>query len=293
MSSSPTLSGAIPGSVAIINAPNTFTQDATGHVPITVQMKSGAPLGDIAWQIIPSAAAFGALPVYIKNDGGFFTPAEITATGAGQSGPGTVGSVVGNYSWMIAAISDLGANQPCYISQVTTNTNWHFLAQNGNVQIGFLISGGADHPLNEGTPTMSWSQTSTPGHVWDTRLYRWAGATGGPALATNDRMAILAAPTTGVARLLFGDRSTGTHFDLKYDVGSNSFILRDEAHSIDVFTVGNAQSGDLKISAPGLGFFGVTPIAKPTITGAKGGNAALTSLISQLVALGLIADSTT
>lgn len=40
-------------------------------------------------------------------------------------------------------------------------------------------------------------------------------------------------------------------------------------------------------------FFGGTPIAKPTVTGAKGGNAALTSLLTQLAALGLITDSTT
>ncbi len=46
-------------------------------------------------------------------------------------------------------------------------------------------------------------------------------------------------------------------------------------------------------NATGLGFFGTAPIAKPTVTGAKGGNAALTSLLAQLAALGLITDSTT
>jgi hypothetical protein len=42
-----------------------------------------------------------------------------------------------------------------------------------------------------------------------------------------------------------------------------------------------------------LGFFNAAAVTKPTVTGAKGGNAALTSLIAQLVALGLITDSTT
>lgn len=46
-------------------------------------------------------------------------------------------------------------------------------------------------------------------------------------------------------------------------------------------------------NATGLGFFGTAPIAKPTVTGAKGGNAALTSLLTQLAALGLVTDSTT
>ena len=40
-----------------------------------------------------------------------------------------------------------------------------------------------------------------------------------------------------------------------------------------------------------LGFHGSTPQAKPTVTGAKGGNAALTSLLSALNTIGLITDS--
>jgi hypothetical protein len=42
-----------------------------------------------------------------------------------------------------------------------------------------------------------------------------------------------------------------------------------------------------------LGFFDRSPILKPTVTGAKAGNAALTSLVSALSSLGLITDSTT
>lgn len=43
-----------------------------------------------------------------------------------------------------------------------------------------------------------------------------------------------------------------------------------------------------------LGFYGLaTPISKPSITGSKGANAALTNLLSQLAALGLVTDSTT
>lgn len=40
-------------------------------------------------------------------------------------------------------------------------------------------------------------------------------------------------------------------------------------------------------------FWGAPPIVRPTVTGAKGGNAALTSLLAQLAAAGLITDSTT
>ena len=42
-----------------------------------------------------------------------------------------------------------------------------------------------------------------------------------------------------------------------------------------------------------LGFFGQAPAAKPTVTGSRGGNAALQSLLTELATLGLITDSST
>lgn len=45
-------------------------------------------------------------------------------------------------------------------------------------------------------------------------------------------------------------------------------------------------------TTPTLGFFGTSPIAKPTVTGSRGGNAALASLITALANLGLVVDST-
>lgn len=46
-------------------------------------------------------------------------------------------------------------------------------------------------------------------------------------------------------------------------------------------------------NATGLGFFGVAPIARPTIVGARGGNAAVASIAAQLALLGLVIDGTT
>ena len=42
-----------------------------------------------------------------------------------------------------------------------------------------------------------------------------------------------------------------------------------------------------------VGFYGTAPIAKPVVTGSKGGNAALTSLLVALANMGLITNSTT
>lgn len=43
---------------------------------------------------------------------------------------------------------------------------------------------------------------------------------------------------------------------------------------------------------PQIGFYGASPVSKPTVTGSRGGNAALQSLLTQLATLGLITDST-
>ena len=42
-----------------------------------------------------------------------------------------------------------------------------------------------------------------------------------------------------------------------------------------------------------VGFNNTAPIARPTVTGSRGGNAAVASLLTQLAAYGLITDSTT
>jgi hypothetical protein len=42
-----------------------------------------------------------------------------------------------------------------------------------------------------------------------------------------------------------------------------------------------------------IGFYNATPATKPTVTGSRGGNAAVANLLTALAALGLILDSTT
>ena len=54
-----------------------------------------------------------------------------------------------------------------------------------------------------------------------------------------------------------------------------------------------SQAGALTINTTSVGFFNTTPVAKPTVTGSKGANAALASLLTALAAYGLVTDSTT
>ncbi|MCF0086605.1 MULTISPECIES: collagen-like protein [unclassified Streptomyces] len=69
-------------------------------------------------------------------------------------------------------------------------------------------------------------------------------------------------------------------------------LYRDAANSLktdDALTIALA----LRHLGSTLGFYGATAVAKPAVTGSRGGNAALASLLTALASLGLITDSTT
>lgn len=54
---------------------------------------------------------------------------------------------------------------------------------------------------------------------------------------------------------------------------------------------GTAGTAQVQVNDTGVGFFSTNPIAKPTVSGSRGGNAALQSLLTALANLGLITDS--
>ena len=76
--------------------------------------------------------------------------------------------------------------------------------------------------------------------------------------------------STGADLVLSSGTGTSAHGSVKVNVNSTTRI---------------------QANGTGLGFFAATPVAKPTVTGSKGANAALTSLLTQLASLGLITDS--
>lgn len=65
---------------------------------------------------------------------------------------------------------------------------------------------------------------------------------------------------------------------------------------VECTSTGNIRlttSHNLAISCGKLGFFGVTPVSIPNVSGSKGGNVALGNLMTALANLGLVIDSTT
>ncbi len=74
-----------------------------------------------------------------------------------------------------------------------------------------------------------------------------------------------------------------------------------EVHSVDTsgdvhvrrnLVANQVNAAALKV-AGNVGFYNTSPVAKPVITGSRGGNVALTNLLTKLAAMGLITNSTT
>lgn len=100
---------------------------------------------------------------------------------------------------------------------------------------------------------------------------------------------------------------TGVRFSFKVSGVQKAYIYVDAAE-MDIGTTVNIpvyflQNGAVRMSFPAaggvsfpvgnLGFNGAPPISKPSVTGSRGGNAALASLLTALANLGLITDSST
>jgi len=94
--------------------------------------------------------------------------------------------------------------------------------------------------------------------------------------------ALALADNTGATNVYGFDLPTGSGgvLRLRYTTGNQTIM--------DFGTDGSIRHLSTKI-----GFFSATPAVKPTVTGSRGGNAALASLLTALANLGLITDSTT
>jgi len=79
-------------------------------------------------------------------------------------------------------------------------------------------------------------------------------------------------------------------------ISSNNLISIEASNGGEIFLSGDGATIcpiSIGVSIDTLGFFGGGPAAIQDVTGSKGGNAALASLIAALAAYGLITDSTT
>lgn len=87
-----------------------------------------------------------------------------------------------------------------------------------------------------------------------------------------------------------GGSTTFTDAAARFVPGTTSLSVRNHANNTDNVLITDA--GNMSIHG-NFGINGVSAIAKPTVTGSKGANAALASLLTALASYGLITDSST
>lgn len=79
----------------------------------------------------------------------------------------------------------------------------------------------------------------------------------------------------------------------RFGYDGTNVVVSDQGGGREVkLRAGAAPLDAVRASGTGVGFNGSAPIAKPTISGSRGGNAALASLLTALASQGLITDST-
>lgn len=166
-------------------------------------------------------------------------------------------------------------------------------------------------------PASSWNpaidgQNAQTDH-WNALLQDLAAALTGSLAADGSTQAtdvipfaygisVTAGSVTSPAVQITGDATTGFYAPGAGKLtflcgGSNVLALTSTSVTVSqaaTFSAALTASGNASIAgaAGTLGFYGSAGTARPTVSGAKGGNAALGSLISALAALGLIVDGT-
>lgn len=174
---------------------------------------------------------------------------------------------------------------------------------NGNVVLGNAVG---DSITVNGSPTFNELVTMVKNLVVDTTTFA--------VDALNDKVGVGALPAStdamfqvaGYMRVTSNTAgpTAGEGMELGYNATTNYGIINSVDRASGT-TYGGLiiRSSDLQLTdgtnirfntnGTGISFYGGTPVAKPTVTGAKGGNAALGSLMTALASLGLVTDSTT
>ena len=118
------------------------------------------------------------------------------------------------------------------------------------------------------------------GDAHTSNIQNWKNNAGTLVVDINNRGGVVIAPsgTATVALSVTGD--------------SHSSFIQSWTPNGGSPTMAVAHDGSLFLGA-NIGFYGTTPQPQPTVTGSKGGNAALASLMTALSGLGLVVDSTT
>ena len=250
------------------------------------------------------------------------TTATVANGGAGYW-PGDIIYDPNGGSWTVATVSAIGAvltvtnSSPAkYVGAAPTNpvTTWTEATggYNGLLQIG--LSGGG---VTAGVPIINGTPTPAGYHYYQNRAYVLFGAPGNygssagilvqnsPNPAGVQATATLTVGTSGLTQGAItgvtmtnagsGYTGTGPTYQILTPPPSGCTLTLGAGISANAVTIAPTAATSILLgnTTGRLGFNGVPAIAKPTVIGAKGSNAALASLLNALASYGLVLDTTT
>lgn len=189
---------------------------------------------------------------------------------------------------------DTGYTHAIFVDMTVTNPGdgvvYATFARNGLWDM-CILEGGVIKFQDGATPTLNqvWSGGMTGKNF--TITAQQGSTTGGDlclggGAGSNPGGVQFLAGGTQLARTYRGP--TSTFFDIPPSAGSRFDIRTSASQALSLQYVSTKR---FEIDTNGIGFFAATPVAKPTVTGSRGGNAALTSLLTALANLGLITNS--
>jgi hypothetical protein len=208
-----------------------------------------------------------------------------TLTGALTAGAGTFSSTLGvTGATTLTTVSTSGAATLNSAAVTNNATVGGTLGVTGNTTVGGTFGVTGYTTLAGGQANGDWAIFGNLSAFGTGKAYRFR--TNGASLDLE---------ATGVDLIV--SNWSGTNFD-----GTQRSYLRFAANALASQWAGKVEFVDalygttkhtLDGTANQIGFYGATPAAKQTVSGAKGGNAALASLLTALATYGLITDSTT
>lgn len=252
-----------------------------------------------------TAAFNGAVSIYYDN------VLTLATTATGVSVTSTVTSLA-NFaaaaSVQIGPTSGINLAVTTSLLQARNNGAKSQLTLNqlgGVVQVGQVATTAADDTVLGGVTVTHWGTLNNAPSTGGTQaaMFRWAN-TGGAIAATagfetGTILYIRNKVKSGNVVLSALNASSVDEQGFAYVPGGAGFLYYAGAITFETIsggtkTTGKHQiTGNLEHSGSNVGFYGTAAAAKPTVTGSRGGNAALASLLTALAGLGLLTDSST
>ncbi len=322
-----TLSGTLQAtnSNATLLVQKTATMNGfTGGGPLLLLSDSTADNGGVSGALILQILANSKEIFRMDNTGGWaagnafssfrtVTPAGL-AVALAAGGALTVGTP---YFWVVTALDSFG-NESAISNEVTATPT------SGNQAGGLTwnnLQGAMGYNVYRSTASGNYTN-ATRYTVLAATGFNDTGAAGttasAPTGSTNNSKGLILSATSTQPTWIAQHRNPTASAAQSLNLGSGPFDGASAGHfagsAFGTILGINAPSGyqgtliDVQLAGAGRfkvdpsgnvtmagtpGFSGAAPVAKPTITGSRGGNAALASLLTALAATGLLTDSTT